>query len=234
MNYIATFQKLIDEVGVWSFDNFGLNTSKWHKHNKYLLKERPIVLDCAAPVLGIIEEVGELITAVYYKPELSQAQDAVADILIYLADYVYRMNPLTQAVFPTIDWNHINNRLKIESNGTHHPPASPVSLPERTGTFLLDKLGRLARINLKRHQGIRGWDKDGQFFPELSDLLAKILIGVGRLLSCGKYEYAIDNGIGLGFANVTVEEMLTLATNEWERVRRRNWKTSPSTGVSNV
>jgi len=80
--------QLVAEVGEWSFNNFGPQES-WK------------------PLLGAVEEIGELCHA-----HLKQAQgirttedhqaakeDAVADILIYLADYCHKENiPMGQVL----------------------------------------------------------------------------------------------------------------------------------------
>lgn len=88
---MKTFQQIIFEVGEWSKRNFGEQVSK---HNGEVLGAR-------APLFGMFEELGELMhchlkrhqgirgfdNPVFFE---TKRRDAVADILVYAADFVAR------------------------------------------------------------------------------------------------------------------------------------------------
>lgn len=89
-------KQLQDEVGEWSYDNFGDQSS----------------YRC---LLGVVEEVGELCHA-HLKLEqkirvasMEDQEDAVADILIFLADYCSRSDIDLDAVV-TRTWAEVRLR----------------------------------------------------------------------------------------------------------------------------
>jgi len=103
-----TFATLQAQVSVWSFENFGLH-------------------DGTQPLLGVVEEVGEL-SHVHLKTlqNIRNAEttkearvDAVGDILVYLADYCFRENINMQlAVQET--WKKVQRRnWKKNPNDAH-------------------------------------------------------------------------------------------------------------------
>src|ERR1041385_7742880 len=107
------------EVGTWAWENFGRNISKVNRH---------IALGNVGCVLGITEEIGELVAGM---DRLGQARDAVADVQVYLADYIHRLG----STCPTelIDWMEIQDKLIIECR---------YSDKLLTSSFMLSVLGR--------------------------------------------------------------------------------------------
>lgn len=212
---MSTLQR---EVGEWSQVNFGDQASKTHI---------PLVLGSVAPILGIIEEFGEMDEALVNR-DITLAKDSVADILIYLADYFCRIAIKDNLYsWRLLDWHRIDKLLIIET---------PSSSPEKTASFLLRKLGRFAHINLKRHQGIRGYADDNQFHSELGIVLNDIFIGLGRFYACAKRDYfahittnAAPEDIK-AYAAVDSAELLNIAWLEWQNVKQRNWKTNSISG----
>lgn len=87
------------------------------------------------PLLGIFEEIDEMFTAAS-KADVLELQDAVADIVIFLADYCNRVG----LYLPDL-WK---NRSKVDS------------LDDALYLSWLQLIGKLAHHNLKRDQGIRG------------------------------------------------------------------------------
>lgn len=93
------FAELQQEVGKWSYYNFEDQSA--HR-----------------PLLGVAEEVGELCHA-HLKLEqgirgdrrkhIEEAQDAVGDILVYLADYCERMGFDMQKIIEEV-WAEVSKR----------------------------------------------------------------------------------------------------------------------------
>lgn len=110
-----TFTQLQRESKAWVARNFG---------------NRPL----HQPVLGLAEEYGELIAA----DKLVDIQDAVADIVIFLADFCNSCN---------IDMEH----LRINSETF----AYTVTM-SRLERYMAVEIGKLCHHYLKREQGIRG------------------------------------------------------------------------------
>ena len=99
------------EVGAWSKQNFG--------------DQDPI-----NPLLGVVEEVGELCHAVLKSRQrirlmdIEDEKDAIGDVLIYLLDYCHRRNFAAISILNETwgkvskrDWkkNPINGEVKSES-----------------------------------------------------------------------------------------------------------------------
>lgn len=114
-----TLQEIAVEVGEWSRRNFGIQESK-------LTGE---VLGSIAPLLGMMEELGEFGEA--FTGTHEERQDALGDIGIYLCDFAQR------------------DGATLLDNG----PTSPIYRMS-----IAIPLGKLAHCVLKRHQGIRGFD----------------------------------------------------------------------------
>lgn len=92
---------LQQEVGDWSFRNFGSDPE-----------------DTYRPLLGVVEEVGELshahlkgLQGIRHTPEeiKSMKEDAVGDIAVYLADYC-RREGLDFDECVTTTWNKVKQR----------------------------------------------------------------------------------------------------------------------------
>lgn len=141
--------EIMQEVGKWSDENFGEQRYKGDAE-----KPQHFFLNEAAPLFGVVEEVGELFEAAQdalrggssvQKMEEADVVDAIGDIGIYLCDFLYR-DQATE--FPT-------------------PTESEQSLPSI--------VGELCRTYLKHHQGIRGLGS-AEAYSEQRDKL------VGRLI----------------------------------------------------
>jgi len=111
---IITLDQLQKEVGEWSRRNFPNN--KPHH-----------------PLLGIIEEIGELRSA--KKDNIGDAEDAIGDTFIYAADYCERNELSLSEVFSLTDVDH------PFENGA-------------ADTYIIS-VGRLCHFQLKGEQGIR-------------------------------------------------------------------------------
>lgn len=94
-----TFDQLQTEVGAWAQRNFG---------------DQP----ADNPLLGVVEEVGELAHAVLKRKQgirgtdeqhLAAERDAIGDILIYLADYCGRRGFTLDAIV-TDTWATVSKR----------------------------------------------------------------------------------------------------------------------------
>jgi len=126
-----TFNEFQSEVYEWSFANFGDQSS---------LK----------PLLGVFEEIGE-----YYEAEtIEDKDDAVADAMIYIADFTARRG---------IDLGLVVSR--IDALG----PMSSSRSRERC--CIIDE-GKLCHSVLKLEQGIRGNEDHGDV---MCDALARII-----------------------------------------------------------
>lgn len=128
------------EIGKWSRANFGM------QHSKVIPGTPPI--NELAPLLGIVEELGELFEA----EDDEEAQDALGDIAIYLMDYCCR-----SAII-------IDTLLKQGGGGGERDP-------ERS---LVATIGSLCHAELKRHQGIRGMDDFEKFKTERNSTVVRL------------------------------------------------------------
>lgn len=150
---MQTFEQIKKQVGEWNIANFG-NQETPHlrdvpvallppdkRQRMYDLGRTMVVaLGSLAPLMGMMEELGELYEA-DVAGDPGGAADATGDIAIYLCDYCCREG------------------IKF--------PARPV-LPEEkqyddTLAGMVVYLGRLYHCTLKRHQGIRGMSFDGLY-----------------------------------------------------------------------
>ena len=73
---VATLNRIQNEIGEWSFQNFGEQISK---HTGW-------TMGATNPLLGLFEEIGEWFTS---RTEADQI-DAIADIMIYMCDFANR------------------------------------------------------------------------------------------------------------------------------------------------
>lgn len=184
--YVSTFtlRQLQDELKPWTAHNFGVQ-EPWK------------------PLLGVVEELGELQVATQrldalkeLKPETigvlglqpkeleADVEDAVADTVIFLADFCNTMGFDLTAIL------------------------------QRKVTFLDDELvvvGRLAHAFLKSTQGIRGSEKDHREAMEAS--VASLYGGLNR------------------FAEEHLHyQLLVLVEKVWNRVKQRDFKKDPKAG----
>lgn len=125
------------EVAEWANRNFGEQRSKTNG----------MVLNSLAPLLGIVEENGERYSALTDE----QREDAVADTLIYLCDYLAREG------------------VDIDDLPAGRPYIS-ISVA----------IGQLAHCTLKRHQGIRGFDDPEKYATTRNQACADIIARFGN------------------------------------------------------
>lgn len=118
-----TLYELQQEISDWSQANFGINESKQTGQQ----------LDSLCPLLGVVEEVGELSHVVLkrhqgircYDDDVKYTQernDALADIMIYLCDFAARegvnlsqiINETWEKVVKKRNWVKCNQTGKAE------------------------------------------------------------------------------------------------------------------------
>jgi hypothetical protein len=175
------------EVGRWSVMNFGFQETQHlvgALNESVALPDGDVItvrLGSTAPLMGIVEEIGEL-----FEAETEQAFfDAVADICIYLMDYVCREG----ATWP---------EGKLHDTEDEFDPV----------TGLVVMCGRLHHATLKRHQGIRGFDR-AAVYEEARDA------AVARLV------YYLET-VAVEVCESTLQEMVN---DTWANiVSKRNWK----------
>jgi len=142
---MKTLNELRKEVGQWSRDNFGSQESK----------ARPgLHLESLAPLMGIVEELGELEEAWQNYVEFDDAKDAIGDILIYLCDYMYRE---IDCYFPPLRY--------IDNSDVNYSSLSQIHIC----------LGKLFHCTLKYHQGIRGIDNFDSYAIERDRCILELL-----------------------------------------------------------
>jgi len=137
-----TLGQIQQEVGDWSVKNFGLQTSK----------ANGIALGSLAPLLGIVEEIGELYDAVMD----ADKEDALADTGVYLCDFACR-------------------------EGAHLFYSSDEQIEKLRSDALISLLGKLSHVVLKHHQGIRGYDVESKYITERDHILGKIMAVLCRM-----------------------------------------------------
>lgn len=122
-----TILEIQEEIHDWSRSNFGDNlTGTLDIHNTD--DGDQVALGALAPLMGMVEELGEYTAAHSREDEL----DALGDQVIYFCDYCARMG------MPV--------------------PLDPFQHPYDFGGGVQVSLGELTRCHLKRAQGIRGMD----------------------------------------------------------------------------
>ena len=198
------FNRLILEVGKWSKTNFKMQKSKWFDD---------IYLDSVAPVLGIVEELGELADAISRRNAIPR-YDAIGDTMIYMADFYHRAGYRQNAVclFPQqIDWGRIPGyattvtEAQIEAKRIFDVPVRPLEISILTGM--------LAHCILKSHQGIRGYDKMERRISSINRCMTDIII-----LLC--QATGLDGEKALAF-------VMDTSWKTWDEVKQRNWNKNP-------
>lgn len=161
--------KLQKEVGTWSEKNFGHQASP---HFRILVDKEfegdppkaMVALDSLAPLLGLVEEYGELLVAMNTKIQSKHdIEDAIGDIIIYSCDFCHRFG----IVMP-----FGRHAIKMPDDiKLHEDPLVGIGI----------SLGRMYHATLKRHQGIRGFDNDANYAYEIILALQMILVHLDHL-----------------------------------------------------
>lgn len=150
---MQSFGQIQWQIGEWAVANFGGNETPYLtvREAGTITKgprtsgqmagvshdlDRVVCLGGLAPLMGIVEEVGEL----FHGGGPNDKRDAVGDIAIYLCDYCCREN----LPFP--------ERIALDDREKHDPLAGMVIY-----------MGLLYRCHLKRHQRIRGMHNYEEF-----------------------------------------------------------------------
>lgn len=158
---MQTYEQLQFQIGAWAVDNFGGNETPYLevleagsiKADKPRKKEdKPdqtarhgnmvVELGSLAPLMGMVEELGELMAAVG-EDNKKDMEDALGDIAVYLCDYCCREN----MTFPS--------RPVLLKQDRYEPSIGAAAY-----------LGRLYRCHLKRHQRIRQMHNPKKFEAE--------------------------------------------------------------------
>ena len=157
---MKTMQQLQEEIGQWSRDNFGKQVSKTERpiitDATNTTRAVPLVLGSLNPLMGMMEETGELFGAT----NMEDKEDAVVDIFVYACDYTYRsglqMPPetLLQMVF--------------------NPSVSAIVYQHSAVMYL----GQVFHATLKHHQGIRGMDNIKNYNKHREDHLNMFLSNI--------------------------------------------------------
>jgi NTP pyrophosphatase (non-canonical NTP hydrolase) len=179
----------------------------WVKHN---FGDRPL----HQPLLGLIEELGELSGALHglegcigdvdWSDASKDVVDAIADITVFLCDYASGIGASMSGL-----------QIRCRAPRTHI--VSPLSLEEGRGwaevhatvLLMLQHVGGIAHHHLKSEQGIRG--TKGEHYAKKVEFIKELLHELVTLSSMLEVDF-ID----------TVEQV-------WAEVKRRDWKKNPGT-----
>jgi len=160
---MQTFEQIQFQVGAWNIEQFGGHETPYLavyepgtiQYNRARAEgERPgtrhhsfvTALGSLAPLMGLVEEVGELMVD---DGDEKACQDAIGDIAGYLCEYCCREN----IPFP--------GRAELAKREQYTSP----------GAGLVVYLGRLYHCHLKRYQRIRGYHDPGVFTPARAEAL---------------------------------------------------------------
>lgn len=166
---LATLDTIQAEIKEWAINNFGGNESKHPAFRRTGTRipsdpgpsesfEYGIPIHSLAPLLGMVEECGELAEA----STEAQMVDALADIGVYLCDYGNREGFL------------ISSLEQVEAPKLPDGLTAPFSGIRR----ITLALGRLAHCTLKRHQGIRGFDDNAKYTDHRNKACKLLLNGI--------------------------------------------------------
>jgi hypothetical protein len=256
VNVLRTIQS---EIGEWSRRNFGIQASKWpgftiaERDEKLPIPETimlpgeqfdsiangTIILHHVAPLLGMVEETGELVAA-FVKWDKEAIRDAIGDIFIYFLDYCSRTvtaqdnNPsalprggdvITIHIFNCVNWDALNKPV---------PPQQLSAFPVNT---MMIALGQIIHCNLKRHQGIRGYDGNQKFLSEVGAALTLYFQSIRDIYRTSHPHSGGANQPGNlepsfmdhreAFNSITV-----IAASTWNQVKTRDWNKNPANAAS--
>lgn len=143
---MLNFDQLVREVGEWSENNFGWQETKhltipWQTDGcSYTTTlAHPVNLNSICPLMGIVEEIGEL----YEGGTEPEIKDSIGDAVIFSCDFCFRERTILH-----IGHNNLAEEIRVDIE------------PDRA---LVIYVARLLRTVLKRHQGIRGMDNDESY-----------------------------------------------------------------------
>jgi len=171
------FQQLTQDVGRWSKANFEETYCRelpvrWIHLKKQDDKEQTdpdaeviAGLGSVAPLMGMTEEIGELLEA-DTAGDMEAVEDAVGDILIYLADWCYR---------ESFSFPEIQSILQQS--------------PEKHLKQLGIACGKLYHAKLKRCQGIRAMPNNAVYQTAVSEAMISL---VSHLQAYMQFQYAND------------------------------------------
>ena len=159
--------------------------ASWSKANFGEQEGDGLHLGRVAPLLGIFEEIYEYIFA----QTVEEALDALGDIAIFLVDYLSRCGKAPEDIAS----------LLLDVNAYNASWAECLYL---------------ARHELKRVQGIRGY-KDKEQYDTMRDDSVRDLINVVNI--------QLKRFNKSGIAEILLET--------WESVKKRNWKKNPENGT---
>lgn len=152
--------KIINEIGRWSEENFGDQSGDG------------LTLGRIAPLLGVIEEGREVLEAT----SVTDLIDGIADMLIFLSDYV------TRSGFPA------EELAEFILSRDHTRPVTFSAV-----------VGRLCAAELKRVQGIRSGRDDEWYRDQQRTAIREIVAWCYSMLPLG------DNKLAEHFVNVWSE-----------------------------
>lgn len=192
----------VSDISKWSSLNFGDQKSKLMEYTVRI----PISLGPLAPLMGMVEELGEFAEVYLCGDEGDDSDreekidDSLSDMFIYFCDYLARENvPFALSNYTRIsslesEFEYFDDELRI----------------------LTIAIGRLYHCTLKAHQGIRKF-ADIKYYRKKRDSACKnvfVCLNAASVRQTGKC-------------------ILTLAEKTWnETVSKRDWATDPETGVA--
>ncbi len=184
---MKSLDEICREVGQWSTYNFGFQETRHmvgDLNGSVALPDGDVItvrLGSTAPLMGIAEELGELFEA----DEDMKFFDAIGDICIYAMDYTCREG---------MEW---------PQGGLHE---NEEEFDPLTGVVVM--VGRLFHATLKRHQGIRGFERDGVYEEARGAAVRRLVYYLGTTCE-----------------NVLETTLETVANETWETVvKKRNWR----------
>lgn len=175
------------EIHEWAKTNFGNNQSKTDPH---------VCLDSIGSLLGVMEELGEY-TATGESSNAEEMADALADMLIYLCDYASRTD--TEIKVTQESYAAHGAKIVLDKIG--------LAVLESPIVRLATIIGRLCHINLKRHQGIRGYNVGTKFHDENAALVSELFLAISSTCTL---------------------MILPITEYTWGKVKQRNWKKNPT------
>lgn len=184
------------EVFSWSLTNFKDQTSK----------ATGVTLGSLAPLLGIGEEIGELLTA-HQRNNYEEEQDALGDIMVYLCDYASREDYQIRysMIYP----------YEIESLD-----------PCKLAVSLSQVYGKLLHATLKHHQGIRGFDDQNLYREKRNEAINQLV----RILELWGEADWLPIHKELKQGDTRYLGIHAILSHVWDQVSHRNWNENPNQG----